>query len=106
MIRAGGGDDGVQRDTGKRPEATACCFAWWNGEEVQTDAGEMQSSLHRLFPARKKIREEASSGTTASGNRYYRLSPEAALPPQYRATSAHNTACYTVPGRYLAGTTA
>ena len=49
-----GGDDGTQQDTGERPEATACCFAWWNGEEVQTDAGGMQSSLHRLFPARKK----------------------------------------------------
>ena len=55
---------------------------------------------------KKQDEEEASSGTTASAGRYYRLDPEAALPPKYRATSTRYTASYTEPDRYQTGSTA
>ena len=84
---------------GTLPHANALCILRF--EPLRRPQGSMDDGCEDGQEAdqEKEAEEEASSGTTASGSRYYRLGPEAVLLPQYQPTNTGYTIRYPVPGR-------
>ena len=91
---------------GTLPHANALCILRFEPLRRLQESMDVGHEDGQEADRKKQDEEEASSGTTASSDRYYRLDPEAALPPKYRPASTRYTASYTVPDRYQAGSTA